>query len=368
MPEAAFIVQLDDYQGFIVKKRHPSTLTLTEKTLNLVHYEHQKDEKKDIAELETEGMRIASFKMGAYPGWTVGFVLGSDELLEEVKDEISGMGRFMLELMSQDPDSVDLGEILSSRSSMPTLAGEQRCAQIYLTPSTALLLERLHTEGVESTAKLSLWLKSQVQTDSVDLVEAITPLMNSGLVKVELVGKTLETAFLLKDVFAHRAPPGEAYSKASETVPGIVEQYTEYVSSFFTPEPPAGGYNPTLPIDDPNSPILEDREKISRILSNTIQYEVLKSLRKKPLSLKEISEDTSFPEGVVQNALWAMEAERIAAHFEKEDVWALVTDPRMDVFFPEYVLPILTRKLEEKKINPDTARRYLELLIQTWSE
>ncbi|MHA2433781.1 MAG: hypothetical protein ACXADO_11180, partial [Candidatus Thorarchaeota archaeon] len=204
MPEAAFVVQLDDYQGFIVRKRHPSTLTLTEKALNLVYYEHQKGV-EEIQELEVEGTRIASFTMDAFRGWTVGFVLDPEEILDDISNDLSGMGRFVLELMSQDPESVDLGEILEKRSTMPTTTGEQMRAQIYLTPSSALLMERLHTEGVESTAKLSMWLKSQVQTDSVDLVEAITPLMNSGLVKVEMVGKTYETAFLLKDVFAYRA-------------------------------------------------------------------------------------------------------------------------------------------------------------------
>ena len=367
MPEAAFVVQLDDYHGFVVKKRYPSTLTLTEKALNLVFYEHQKGV-EEIQELEVEGMRIASFTADAYPGWTVGFVLGSDEVLDSISKEISGMGRFMLELMSQDPESVDIAEILEKKSTMPSLAEEQLCAQIYLTPSSALILERLHTEVVESTAKLSMWLKSQVQADSVDLVEAITPLMDSGLVKVEMVGKTLETAFLLKDLFAYRAPPAESFSKAEVAAPGVAAEYRECISKFFSPEPPAVGYNPTLPIDDPNSPILEDREKISKIISNTVQYEVLKSLRERPRSVSEISEHTAFPERVIQNALWAMEAERIAAHFEKQDVWVLITDPRMEVFFPEYVLPVLTRKLEERKVNSDTARRYLELLIQTWSE
>ncbi|MFX1265374.1 MAG: hypothetical protein ACFFH0_08330, partial [Promethearchaeota archaeon] len=97
MPEAAFVVQLDDYQGFIVKKRYPSTLTLTEKALNMVFYEHQKGV-EEIQELEVEGMRIASFTTDAYPGWTVGFVLGPEEDVDGISSDISGMGRFMLEL------------------------------------------------------------------------------------------------------------------------------------------------------------------------------------------------------------------------------------------------------------------------------
>ena len=79
MPEAAFIVQLDDFQGFLVKKRHPSSLALTETILNLVFFEHQQGEEEEIRDSEIEGMRIASFTMEAFPGWTVCFVLDEDD-------------------------------------------------------------------------------------------------------------------------------------------------------------------------------------------------------------------------------------------------------------------------------------------------
>ncbi|MHA1926308.1 MAG: hypothetical protein ACW974_10375, partial [Candidatus Thorarchaeota archaeon] len=274
MPEAAFIVQLDDFQGFLVKKRHPSSLALTETMLNLVFFEHQQGKEEEIRDSDIEGMRIASFTMEAFPGWTVCFVLNEYDVLEEISQELTGMGRFMLELMNADPESLEIEEVLAKRSSMPTVDDEQKAAAIFLTPSSALLLERLYTEGVESTAKLSMWLKNQVQSDNVDLKEAITPLMESGLVAVEIIGK-LETAFLLKDVFPHRAPPVKSFKATGVAHPNLIPQYEEYLKNFFSPDPPTKGYNPTLPVTDPNSPILEDREKIARILSNSIYYAVL---------------------------------------------------------------------------------------------
>ncbi|MHA1939697.1 MAG: hypothetical protein ACXABV_07915 [Candidatus Thorarchaeota archaeon] len=367
MPEAAFIVQLDDFQGFLVKKRHPSSLALTETMLNLVFFEHQQGKEEEIRDSDIEGMRIASFTMEAFPGWTVCFVLNEYDVLEEISQELTGMGRFMLELMNADPESLEIEEVLAKRSSMPTVDDEQKAAAIFLTPSSALLLERLYTEGVESTAKLSMWLKNQVQSDNVDLKEAITPLMESGLVAVEIIGK-LETAFLLKDVFPHRAPPVKSFKATGVAHPNLIPQYEEYLKNFFSPDPPTKGYNPTLPVTDPNSPILEDREKIARILSNSIYYAVLDCLRNGPLRLGQIASQISFPDGVVQGALWAMEAERIVANFEEEGVWALITNPKMEIFLPEFILPILATKLEEKRVGSDTARRYLELLVQTWSE
>ncbi|MHA2067815.1 MAG: hypothetical protein ACXABY_25915 [Candidatus Thorarchaeota archaeon] len=367
MPEAAFIVQLDDFQGFLVKKRHPPSLALTETMLNLVFFEHQKGKSEEIRASDIEGLRIASYTMEAFPGWTVCFVLNDDDIFEEISQELTGMGRFMLELMNVDPDALELEEILAKKSKMPSEDDEQRAASIFMTPSSALLLERLHTEGLESTAKLSMWLKNQIQSDNVDLREAISPLMESGLVAVEIIGK-LETAFLLKDVFPHRAPPAKSFKATSEAHPNLMAQYQEYMKGFFSPEPPTKGYNPTLPVTDPNSPILEDREKIARILSNSINYAVLQCLRNGPLRLGQIASQISFPDGVVQKALWAMEAERIVANFEEEGVWALITNPKMEIFMPEFILPVVAAKLEEKKVSSDTARRYLELLVQTWSE
>ncbi len=367
MPEAAFIVQLDDFQGFIVKKRHPSSLALTETMLNLVFFEHQQGEEEDIRESEIEGKRIASYAMDAFPGWTVCFVLNEEDVFEEISQDLTGMGRFMLELMKADPEALQIDEVLAKKSMMPVVDEEQLAATIFMTPSSALLLERLHTEGVESTAKLSMWLKNQVQSDNVDLKEAITPLMDSGLVAVEIIGK-LETAFLLKDVFPHRSPPVKSYKATNVAHPNLMPQYQEYLKGFFSPDPPTKGYNPTLPVTDPNSPILEDREKIARILSSSINYAVLQCLRGGPLRLGQIASEISFPDGVVQRALWTMEAERIVANFEEEGVWALITNPKMDIFMPEFILPIVAGKLSEKKIGSDAARRYLELLVQTWSE
>ncbi|NHJ13343.1 MAG: ArsR family transcriptional regulator [Candidatus Thorarchaeota archaeon] len=369
MPEAAFVVQLDDFHGFLVKERYPDSLSLTEKILNLVYYEHQKGKHEELKFTEDlEGMRIASFSMEPFPGWIANFVLGTDEVFEDIRTELAGMGRFVLELVNADPDSVDLGDVLKKKCSLSRPNQEQKTAEIFMTPSSALLLEKLQAEGVESTAKLSMWLKNQVQSDNVDIREAIGPLMNSGLVVVEAQSKMAETAYLVKDVFGYRAPPVVSYKRAETIYPTLMENYREYVGSFFSPDPPAKGYNPTIPVEDPNSPLLEDREKISKLLSNSIHYAVLQALRNQPLSIKEISERISFPESVIQSSLWALEENQIVARFEVSGVWGLVTNPVMEVFMPKYVLPILAQKMEEKKITQATAIRYLQLLIDTWSE
>jgi hypothetical protein len=367
MPEAIFVVHLDDYQGFIVEKRYPSTLSLNEKALNLVYYEHEKEKATNLKFSDIDGMRVVSFAERKHPGWVVCFVLEADEDYETEDNNMAGMARLILELMSEVPDTVNLREILSNESILNEPNEEQRMADIFFTPSSALLLERLEIEGVERAAKLSIWLQSQLQTDTIELREIVEPLMKSGVVKVEMLGKTGETVFLIKDIYGYRAPPVKSIMKAMEANPEMGQKYKQIVSSFFSP-PTGKGYNPTLPVDDPNSPLLEDREKMSRLLSKSLHYMVLECLREGPQEIGNISQKTALPLEIVQSILWSFESDRVAAQLDEYGIWVLVSDPVIESFMPEFILPTISKKLSDKELAPETAIRHLELLIEEWGE
>jgi hypothetical protein len=194
----------------------------------------------------------------------------------------------------------------------------------------------------------------------------MAPLMTTGSVVVELLGKTSEMVFLVKDIFGRRDPPNDSLNYANATFPAVAARYSEFVKDFFSPPSPNKGYNPTLPVENVDSPIHEDREKISRILADRIQYIVIVSLRERPLTITDISEKTYLPDNIVQKVLFTLQSETIVIKLEGSDLWALLTDPRIDVFMPEYALPIVAKKLSEKEISPEATRRYLELLMNEW--
>jgi hypothetical protein len=368
MPESAFVIRYDDFSGFIVEKRYPDTLSLTEEVLNLVNFEHQKAKIGELISFEIGNMRIASLAEREHPNWVVCFVLSPEDEFENAKYNLAGMGRLILELIEEAPNTVNLKDIMENESTLEEKNEEQKTAKIFLTPSSALLLERMQTVGVERAAKLAIWLKEQVQSDNVDIREAIAPLMESGVVAVERTGKTAENVYLLKDVFGYRAPPFESVQRAEKTLPSIIEKYKDYVSGFFSPPPPNRGYNPTIPVEDPNSPIMEDRREISAVISNSLCYKVLQCLRDEPLSVKDISEITYLPEVVVETALWKLERDNVAIQLSDDGIWGIITNPKIESFLPEYLLPIISQKLSNKEVTPDIAIRYFELLIQTWSE
>jgi len=368
MLESAFIVHLDDYHGFIVEKRYPQSLSVNERLLNELYFHHQSQGQGNLQLSDIDGRKIVSYMHEKYPEWMVCYFVSAEEDLKSNANLISGMSRLILELLSSTPDVIDLREIIENKSVLPKRTDEQRIAEVFLTPSTALILERMQSLGLESAAKLSIWLKNEIQSDTVDIREAVTPLINSNIVKVEMVGKTREMVFLIKDIICYRAPPVESLTKVIEENSNLAQKYMTSVKSFFSPPPPEKGYNPTIPVDDPNSPIVADREMISRILANRLHYVVLSVIRKQPLSLEQISNQTSLPIQVVQNSLWALESERIVSYFDMEGLWGLITNPTIHVFMPEYVIPIVSHKLVDKEINNETVSRYYELLAETWSE
>ncbi len=367
MPSGVFVIHWDDFRGLLVEKRYPTSLSLTEKDLNLVYYQHQQGEKAPLKYIEVGGMKIASFVQDSHPGWIVCFVLSVIEDMEIQRIRLCGMGRFILELILIDPDHVDIEQIIEHECILDEPEEEQKLAEIFLTPSSALLLEKMQQEGVESAARLSMWLKSQVQTE-VDIRDVAAPLMRTDVVRVERIGKTTEAVFLVKDVFGYRAPPVDSIQYSLETMPPIGEEYLEYVTGFFSPPPPNKGYNPAIPVDDPNSPIMEDREIISGILVKRFHYVVLQILRERPHTVSEISAGTNLPIEVVQNVLWSLESDKVTVQLKGTDHWALMTNPTIDSFIPEHVLPTVARKVKEKEITPETAKRYLEILIQKWGE
>ncbi len=371
MPQAVFVLHLDDYKGFIVAKRYPTTFSLNERVLNLVFMEHGDTAETALKLCEVEGRRIATFGSAEHPRWLVCFVLGIEEDFGPESKTLTGMGRLILEIVVQSPDLADIGEILRSRVTIEDMNEEQNAAKIFLIPSAGILLEKMQSEGVIKARNLEMWLKSQIQSEDISLRDVVTAMMKAGVLKVEFVGRDdqatppktgVETVFLVRDLFGYRAPPVKSLDECGANCPAIFENYKKYVEGFFA------SYNPTLPIDDPTSSTVEDRTRIAKLISHTLDYTVVKQLRERPMSVKEISKKTLLPAQVVQDRIWTLESERVVTQFEEEGLWALISNPTFETFMPEYVLPIVAKKHADEQLDTLTAGRYLELLAETWGE
>ncbi|TXT57348.1 MAG: hypothetical protein BAJATHORv1_10047 [Candidatus Thorarchaeota archaeon] len=367
MPSAVFLIHLDENHGFILKKRHPISLKVTEADLNNIYVPHA--EKAGLHVIELDDTQILSYSKNKMPEWVVCFEMEADDDISFESSRLEGTARLLLELAETSIDDIDLEEIMKSGSSLSEESAEQKFAGVFLTPSAPLILEHLQSaeiSGFVSSAALSMWLKKQVGGEGTNVAEAIRPLITSGLVKMEMLTKTKQFVFLVKDVFGHRASPNDSLKLAEMTRPDIYEEYKEQVENFFGADSSGRGYNPTIMEEEEMQTMIEDREKVAVNVANIIHYNVITALRKGPMTLDEIIIQTAFPKSIVQKALWALKSNSIVTSFEEESIWALLTDPVFESFMPKYVLEGISKKWNTKEADSAEVQMYLDLLINTW--
>jgi hypothetical protein len=82
--------------------------------------------------------------------------------------------------------------ILVTYSVLPSHLKPEIAKKQKLSPNSLLVLKHLWSNGAQTAAKLSIWVKNKVQSDDIDLQNAIVRLLEVGLVKVRRRGKSTE--------------------------------------------------------------------------------------------------------------------------------------------------------------------------------
>jgi len=187
----------------------------------------------------------------------------------------------------------------------------------------------------------------------------IRPFKRSGLVIVEDVrtqdGSILkDVVFLIQDAIMYRVPPGRILElvELGELPSQISKQYVEDVRNFFT-----RSY-------DPFADNSEDNESLAKFFLNRMAYQLLLVLRENVGKVDELAEKAHIDENDARDLLRRMELLDVISFYEVngEEYVTLKSDVTFKVFFPEYLVDKLQRKVIEGEIPRDVARRHLELL------
>nr|MDO8045925.1 hypothetical protein [Candidatus Baldrarchaeota archaeon] len=187
----------------------------------------------------------------------------------------------------------------------------------------------------------------------------IRPFKRSGLVIVEDVrtqdGSILkDVVFLIQDAIMYRVPPTRILelTELGEIPPQISKQYIEDVKNFFT-----RSY-------DPFADNSEDNESLAKFFLNRMAYQLLLVLRENVGKISEIAEKTHIDENDAKDLLRRMELLDVISFYEVdgEEYAILKSDVTFKVFFPEYLVDKLQRRVMEGEIPREVAKRHLELL------
>ncbi len=187
----------------------------------------------------------------------------------------------------------------------------------------------------------------------------IRPFKRSGLVIVEDVrtqdGSILkDVVFLIQDAIMYRVPPARILelTELGEIPPQISKQYIEDVKNFFT-----RSY-------DPFADNSEDNESLAKFFLNRMAYQLLLVLRENVGKISEIAEKAHIDENDAKDLLRRMELLDVISFYEVdgEEYAILKSDVTFKVFFPEYLVDKLQRRVMEGEIPREVAKRHLELL------
>ena len=187
----------------------------------------------------------------------------------------------------------------------------------------------------------------------------IRPFKRSGLVIVEDVrtqdGSILkDVVFLIQDAIMYRVPPARIleFTELGEIPPQISKQYIEDVKNFFT-----RSY-------DPFADNSEDNESLAKFFLNRMAYQLLLVLRENVGKIGEIAEKAHIDENDAKDLLRRMELLDVISFYDVdgEEYAILKSDVTFKVFFPEYLVDKLQRRVMEGEIPREVAKRHLELL------
>jgi len=187
----------------------------------------------------------------------------------------------------------------------------------------------------------------------------IRPFKRSGLVIVEDVrtqdGSILkDVVFLIQDSIMYRVPPARTLElvELGEIPPQISKQFIEDIKNFFT-----RSY-------DPFADNSEDNESLAKFFLNRMAYQLLLVLRENIGKTSEIAEKAHIDENDAKDLLRRMELLDVVSFYEVngEEYAILKSDVTFKVFFPEYLVDKLQRRVMEGEIPREVARRHLELL------
>jgi len=187
----------------------------------------------------------------------------------------------------------------------------------------------------------------------------IRPFKRSGLVIVEDIrtqdGSILkDVVFLIQDAIMYRVPPARILelTELGEIPPQISKQYIEDVKNFFT-----RSY-------DPFADNSEDNESLAKFFLNRTAYQLLLVLRENVGKISEIAERTHIDENDAKDLLRRMELLDVISFYDVdgEEYAILKSDVTFKVFFPEYLVDKLQRRVMEGEIPREVAKRHLELL------
>ncbi len=349
MPRAIFILRWDDTLGTILEAKYPNDIMISAEDLVKIYASHSFKE-GEIRITDTKIGPVLSCFDGVHEDRLVCVVLDSTEDYESYKNSLMGVASIIFDTLETENKLPDISYLLQTLHKDIPLTKAQKLADAMSATYSKLILEYLRNNANSTSGQISLWIQESTQTSVVDIHEVLAPLAKCGLIQVERFGNSpTENVYLIRDLFFIRLPPYEAllWSKESGNKQ-LYKKYLKVVKKFFS------WYTP----DD------NDERELINLLSRPSIWPILEALKKRPMPIKQLLDESGLDKSTFNIALRALRNANMIIDLEVNKITytALLAQPEIVVFFPEYVLQIIARHYRTSSRNERVLLRHLELL------
>lgn len=362
MPKGIVVIRWDDKVGAVLEAKHPSGFEIDQEHIMRIFTTHALGAANPgFMSMRIEDLNVASYYTGIMSAgqnqYCISLILKEGEDADSFEESLSEAAKGILEQSGPQGMTDFISTVYERFARIAEIEDEQRYAMIFSDPLRVLVLQKF-IEGSITKSELKAWLEERTGREIADLDIVLSPFMKTELVKSAFVeGIPDECLFLVKDVFATRAPMAELRRSIQGTIiPGeIGEHHLEEVEKYFKE------YRSTP----------DDTSRFSKALSNPDIYLIVKMLREGVYHLEEleaklnINNEESFHDLIDQ--LKELDIINDVKDSEGKDWLILKSDLKYATFFPEYLIDVIRKRWNEGTLEQRQAVKHLELLKESYS-
>ncbi len=373
LPKGFAILEWTMEQGLTLINKYPESLNIDLDDMMRVFYAHitgSGEKGSVIVRLERSDANINSHFTGieSKNPYMINIILELGEDPEMFGNAINDINTNILQYLNKINENPSkkleifkelsdyLGKMFDFLKRLTKLTKEQKIAQIFLSRKGREILKRLQ-ESPTSKSELKLYLEVTLGQIITNLDISLESFIQTGLIKEDWIsGYRDQFVFLLNDFSIMRGPILNMVEMARKNRPTseVAKKYLNQLFEFFSK------YKPTE----------EDSLKLASIVAHPDKYNVLKLFANNYYRLNKIPKGPDIGgDELIEIINELTEAKILTKIADKKDEWVfMLSDIKINLFFPEYMLEKIRNSFNQRKIKEEIAIKHLDLLEKIYTK
>jgi len=352
LPVGIFIFTLNNQNNIELGLKYPESLRLSNNLFKIIDLSHEFKDGQNFSSILIGNSKIASLYTGSK---FINLLLDNGEKPATFENPLLYYSKKISRILSIDERNKVIEQIFNQISEYPSFDEEQKLAFAYSDEIKHLIMQKLIDSAFISKKDLLIWLNETASSKIRNIDAALNTLKELGLLQISFIDESSdEFVFCTGDVFVTRVPPAEIVLKIEnqEFPEKISLKYMSDLNDFFK------NYSPTS----------KDAKDIIEIICDYNSYHNLKLLRISPATKKglmKVGKATTDLDSVLERFL-QKQVIKIIKDDNNNEFYFLLTDLRLQKFFPEYLLKKILDSYNNQSVPNSILTENLILLKETY--